>query len=64
MTCALAIVSNIFKDKTFADRYLDFLRVGGSKLPLDALNDIGIDLTTDQPYKQAFDYARELIKQI
>lgn len=64
MTCALAIVSNIFKDKTFAERYLDFLRVGGSKLPLDALNDIGIDLTTDQPYKQAFDYARELIKQI
>ena len=31
---------------------------------LDALNDIGIDLTTDQPYKQASDYARELIKQI
>lgn len=64
MTCALAIVSNIFKDKTFATKYIDFLRVGGSKLPLDALLDIGIDLTRDEPYEQAFDYARTLIRQI
>ena len=30
-------------------RYLAFLSAGGSKYPIDLLNDAGIDMTTDEP---------------
>jgi oligoendopeptidase F len=38
-----------------ADAYLDFLRTGSSKYPLDALRDAGVDLTTPEPVEAAFD---------
>jgi oligoendopeptidase F len=37
-----------------AERYLDFLRAGGSKYPLDALKDAGVDLRTPAPVEEAF----------
>ncbi len=36
------------------DRYLDFLRAGGSQYPLDALRQAGVDLTTPEPVEAAF----------
>jgi oligoendopeptidase F len=36
------------------DRYLDFLRAGGSRYPLDALKQAGVDLTTPEPVEAAF----------
>src|SRR5690606_31520750 len=30
-------------------RYLDFLKSGGSKYPIDLLRDAGVDMTTDEP---------------
>lgn len=35
------------------DRYLDFLKSGGSKFPLDLLKDAGVDLTTPAPVEAA-----------
>lgn len=37
-----------------AERYLDFLKSGGSRYPLDALQHAGVDLTTPQPVEAAF----------
>jgi oligoendopeptidase F len=37
-----------------AERYLDFLRAGGSLYPLDALKMAGVDLTTPEPVEQTF----------
>jgi oligoendopeptidase F len=36
------------------DRYLGFLKAGGSSYPLDALQRAGVDLTTPEPVEQAF----------
>ena len=36
-------------------RYLDFLKAGGSKFPIDALRDAGIDMRDPAPVQAAFD---------
>ena len=37
-----------------AERYLDFLKSGGSRYPLNALQQAGVDLTNPQPVEAAF----------
>ena len=36
-------------DASARDRYLAFLKAGGSKYPIDLLKDAGVDMTTDEP---------------
>ena len=36
------------------DRYLTFLKAGGSSYPLDALKQAGVDLTTPEPVERTF----------
>jgi oligoendopeptidase F len=36
-------------DVAARDRYLTFLKAGGSKYPIDLLKDAGVDMTTDEP---------------
>ena len=36
-------------DAAARDRYLTFLKAGGSKYPIDLLRDAGVDMTTDEP---------------
>jgi oligoendopeptidase F len=36
------------------ERYLDFLKAGGSRYPLDALKTAGVDLATPEPVERAF----------
>jgi oligoendopeptidase F len=52
---AHALVQGILSDgEPAAARYLDFLRSGGSRYPLDALNRAGVDLRSPQPVEAAF----------
>ncbi len=37
-----------------ADRYLNFLKTGGSRYPFDTLRDAGVDLTSPEPVERAF----------
>ena len=37
-----------------AERYLDFLRAGGSQYPLDTLRAAGVDMATPEPTERAF----------
>ena len=41
--------------------YLNFLKAGGSKFPLDTLKDVGVDMTTPKPVEDAIDYFDELL---
>jgi oligoendopeptidase F len=36
-------------DSAATQKYLAFLRAGGSKYPIDLLRDAGVDMTTDEP---------------
>lgn len=51
---SMALSDKVIKNEKGAkERYLDFLKSGGSKYPLDTLKTAGIDLTTPAPYEQA-----------
>lgn len=47
-----------------AEAYLGFLRAGGSRYPLDALRDAGVDLTRPEPVEAAFEVLSGLIDQL
>lgn len=47
-----------------AERYLAFLRAGGSSYPLDALAEAGVDLTTPQPVEETFGVLAELVDRL
>jgi len=46
------------------DRYLAFLRTGGSKYPLDALRDAGVDLVKPEPVAAAMSRFKELVDEL
>ena len=48
-------------DKAFLNKYLDFLKLGGSMMPLDELKTIGLDLTNTKVIEEAIKYFDELI---
>jgi oligoendopeptidase F len=54
------------KQEGAVDRYLEFLRAGGSRYPLDALASAGVDLRSPEPVEIAFgllaDYVERLEK--
>ena len=52
---AHALVDGILSGKPdAAARYLEFLKLGGSMYPLDALQLAGVDLTSPEPVEKAF----------
>ena len=49
-TAAEALSTKVMDgDQQATKRYLTFLAAGGSKYPIDLLNDAGVDMTTDEP---------------
>jgi len=51
-------------DPGAAGRYLDFLKSGGSRYPLDALKLAGVDLTTPEPVESAFEVLASLVRRL
>ncbi|MCX6048939.1 MAG: oligoendopeptidase F [Chloroflexi bacterium] len=46
------------------DRYLSFLKAGGSLYPLDALKQAGVDLTTPEPVERTFAVLASLVERL
>ena len=46
------------------ERYLDFLQSGGSRFPLDALQQAGVDLTNPEPVSEAFGALASLVDRL
>ncbi|MBN2546394.1 MAG: oligoendopeptidase F [Spirochaetes bacterium] len=44
--------------------YLNFLKSGSSKFPIDILKNAGVDMTTDKPVDDAINYFEELLNQL
>lgn len=61
---ALCIVQNLLEDSEYYKKYINFLKSGCSKPPVELLQDIGVDLTTDEPYEKAFKFINNLINKI
>lgn len=64
MTVALAIVKRILDgDQQQVERYLNFLKSGGSKSPVDLLSDAGVNPLEDSIYDDAFHYFEQLLNE-
>ena len=50
--------------KGVARKYLDFLKAGGSRYPLDALKKAGVDLTSPEPVEAAFAGLAEVVTRL
>ncbi|MFH2103475.1 MAG: oligoendopeptidase F [Chloroflexota bacterium] len=62
---AHALAHNILAgDPGAADRYLDFLKSGGSRFPLEALKLAGVDLTSTEPVESAFAVLAGLVERL
>jgi len=46
------------------ERYLDFLKSGGSRYPLDALEQAGVDLRSPEPVEAAFGVLARLVDRL
>lgn len=51
-------------DAAAVERYLDFLRSGGSRYPLDALRLAGVDMTSPEPVEAAFAVLAGLVERL
>ena len=62
---SLAIVADILEQGAPArERYLNFLKSGRSKYPVDTLREAGVDLTTDQPVVRALRLMNQLLTEV
>lgn len=62
---AMAIVKSIMDEgKPAVERYLTFLKSGGSKFPLELLQDAGVDLTTPKPIEDALKLFDDLVTEL
>ena len=56
ISAAAALAARIREDgEPAARRYLDFLQAGGSRYPIDALREAGVDMSSPEPVQRAFD---------
>jgi oligoendopeptidase F len=51
-------------DHAAAERYLGFLKAGGSRYPVDNLKQAGVDLTSPEPVESAFTYLAGLVDKL
>ncbi|MBO5668455.1 MAG: oligoendopeptidase F [Lentisphaeria bacterium] len=62
MSAALKLSRDLLSGSDDAkERYLNFLKAGGSKDPLDILKDAGVDLTSPEPVDAALGFFRETV---
>lgn len=61
---ALCIVQKLTTEKDYYKKYINFLKGGSSKTPVELLQDIDVDLTTNKPYDLAFKYIRKQLESL
>jgi oligoendopeptidase F len=65
MICSTALAEMVLNGKAREkEKYLDFLKAGGSRYPLDTLKLAGVDITTDKPFQAAFKRFNRLLDEM
>ena len=59
MITAITIAYKLLNEPEFNKKYIEFLKNGTNKPAVEILKEIGIDLTTDEPFDTAFKFVRE-----
>lgn len=62
LTIGTAVAQAIFAEgKPAVDRWLTVLKAGGTKSPIELAKMAGVDMTTEEPIRQAVDYVGSLV---
>ncbi|MCB1191651.1 MAG: oligoendopeptidase F [Leptospiraceae bacterium] len=62
LSAAIALANKVQTEGESArDRYLDFLKLGGSKFPIEELIDAGVDMNTSKPIEKALQHFSVLV---
>ncbi len=65
ISAAMAIGKRILEgNRETTERYLEFLKAGASKSPIDIFKIVGIDITSPQPYREAFSVVEGYVEQL
>jgi len=65
ISAAIALARQVLEEgATARDRYLSFLKLGGSMFPLDELRNAGVDMETPQPVEAAIAHFAEKVEQL
>jgi oligoendopeptidase F len=65
ISAAIALANDVMDPKKASgDVYLDFLKSGGTKFPLNQLADAGVDMRTAEPIEQAIAYFANLVDRL
>jgi len=65
ISAAVALADKVVKEGQPArDAYLNFLKLGGSKFPLDALVDAGVEMRSPEPIQRAINYFSNLVDRL
>ena len=65
MSAALALYDRVINGGTAErEQYLDFLKSGGSKFPLDQLRDAGVEMSSPQPIRVALQQFSDLVDRL
>lgn len=65
ISAAIALADKVIAEGEKArNAYLGFLKLGGSKYPLDELLEAGVDMSSPEPVKRAVAHFNDLVKQL
>ena len=65
VSAAIALSEKVVNEGEAARQaYLDFLKLGGSKFPLDELLDAGVDMRSPEPVERAIRHFGQLVDQL
>jgi oligoendopeptidase F len=65
ISAAIALADKVVKEGASAGAaYLNFLKLGGSKFPLDELDDAGVDMRSPEPIQRAIRYFSDLVDRL
>lgn len=59
LTIAINIANKLLSDSNYATKYINFLKNGTEKPVIEILKEIDIDLTTTEPFENAFKFIKE-----
>ncbi|WP_035357146.1 oligoendopeptidase F [Acholeplasma granularum] len=64
LTLGTVVSKQIFEGKIKANDWIDVLKAGGTKKPLELALMVGVDLSTDKPLKEAIEFIGQTVDEI
>ena len=64
LTVATVVSQNLIKDESIISKWIDVLKAGGTKTPVELAKMVDVDITTDVPLRETIHFISNMIDQI